>query len=125
MDFRFCPLRRAIYQFPLHRTCGRPAYPTYPQERGLDLDLEDPQLSRRHGGRHAPARGALDPPRGELTVYYNQPYGELYDLERDPGEVDNLWDDPAHAELKADLVMKLLFAEMGKEPLWVPRVAGP
>ena len=31
---------------------------------------------------------------------------------------------PEYAELKADLVMKLLFAEMGKEPLWMPRIAG-
>ena len=27
-------------------------------------------------------------------------------------------------QLKADLVMKLLFAEMGKEPLWMPRTSG-
>jgi uncharacterized sulfatase len=61
--------------------------------------------------------------RYKLTVYYNRPYGELFDLQRDPGEVRNLWDDPAYAELKAELVMKLLFAEMSKEPLWMPRIA--
>jgi uncharacterized sulfatase len=61
--------------------------------------------------------------RYKLTVYYNRPYGELFDLRSDPGEVRNLWDDPDHAELKAELVMKLLFAEMGKEPLWMPRIA--
>ena len=59
-----------------------------------------------------------------LDVYYNQTYGELFDLESDPGEVDNLWDRPDCAELKAELVMKLLHAEMGKEPLWMPRVWG-
>ncbi len=26
--------------------------------------------------------------------------GELFDLEEDPWEHENLWDDPAHAELK-------------------------
>jgi len=62
--------------------------------------------------------------RYKLTVYYNRPYGELFDLQSDPGEVHNLWDDPQHASLKAGLVMKLLFAEMGKEPLWMPRVSG-
>ncbi len=62
--------------------------------------------------------------RYKITVYYNQSYGELFDLRQDPGELNNLWDSPAHAELKADLVMKLLFAEMGKEPLRMPRVAG-
>ncbi len=62
--------------------------------------------------------------RHKLTVYYGQSYGELFDLERDPGEVHNLWDNPDCAELKSELVMKLLQAEMGKEPLWMPRIAG-
>ncbi len=62
--------------------------------------------------------------RYKITVYYGRDYGELFDLEADPGEVHNLWDDPEHAGLKADLVMALLQAEMGKEPLWMPRIAG-
>lgn len=60
----------------------------------------------------------------KLTVYYGQEYGELYDLLTDPGEIHNLWNDPKSTALKADLVMKLLFAEMGKEPMWMPRVWG-
>jgi arylsulfatase A-like enzyme len=62
--------------------------------------------------------------RYKLTVYYNHPYGELFDLQSDPGETNNLWADPAHAALKSDLLLKLLHAEMGKEPLWMPRVWG-
>ncbi len=62
--------------------------------------------------------------RYKLTVYWNRDYGELFDLEEDPGEVNNLWAEPEAAELKAELVMKLLFAEMGKEPLWMPRIWG-
>ncbi len=62
--------------------------------------------------------------RYKLTVYWNREYGELFDLQEDPGEINNLWNDPAAGKLKADLVMKLLFAEMGKEPLLMPRVAG-
>lgn len=62
--------------------------------------------------------------RYKITVYYNRDYGELFDLETDPGEMRNLWDDPASRDLKADLIRRLLFAEMGKEPLWMPRVAG-
>lgn len=62
--------------------------------------------------------------RYKLTVYYEQDYGELFDLREDPGEVKNLWDEEEHASLKADLTRKLLFAEMGKEPLWMPRIAG-
>jgi len=62
--------------------------------------------------------------RYKITAYYNHDYGELFDLQEDPNEINNLWDKPECAELKADLIMKLLFAEMGKEPLWMPRVAG-
>ena len=62
--------------------------------------------------------------RYKLTVYYNREYGELFDMQEDPGEINNLWDSAEHAALKADLVMKLLFAEMGKEPLWMPRTSG-
>ena len=62
--------------------------------------------------------------RYKLTVYYNREYGELFDLEEDPGEIRNLWDEPELAQLKAELITKLLFAEMGKEPMWMPRVWG-
>ena len=62
--------------------------------------------------------------RYKLTVYYQQEYGELFDLHNDPGETMNLWDDPRHATLKAELTRRLLFAEMGKEPLPMPRIAG-
>ena len=61
--------------------------------------------------------------RYKITVYYNQAYGELFDLQEDPG-VNNLWNKSECAHLKADLIMKLLFAEMGKEGLWMPRIAG-
>jgi len=59
----------------------------------------------------------------KLTVYLNQPYGELYCLADDPGETRNLWDDPAHATVREALTRRLLFAEMASEPLWMPRVA--
>ncbi|MCK4401323.1 sulfatase-like hydrolase/transferase [bacterium] len=62
--------------------------------------------------------------RYKITVYYNQEYGELFDLEKDPQEINNLWNKKEYSELKAKLITKLLFAEMGKEPLWMPRIAG-
>ena len=62
--------------------------------------------------------------RYKITVHFNRPYGELYDLEEDPGEIVNLWDDPAHAALKAELLLAFLYGEMGKAPLPMPRVAG-
>ena len=61
--------------------------------------------------------------RYKITVYYNHDYGELFDLHSDPNEITNLWNNPDYAGLKSDLLLKLLHAEMGKEPLWMPRVA--
>jgi len=62
--------------------------------------------------------------RYKLTVYYNRDYGELFDLQEDPAEVNNLWQDPASQELKQHLILKTLFAEMGKEELPMPRIWG-
>ena len=44
--------------------------------------------------------------RYKLVVYHGHGLGELYDLERDPGEFDNLWDSPEHAALKAELLLQ-------------------
>lgn len=60
--------------------------------------------------------------RYKITVYYNRPYGELYDLEKDPKEINNLWNNPEFKELKAELLLKFLWGEMGKEPMWMPRL---
>ncbi len=60
--------------------------------------------------------------RYKITTYYGKAYGELFDLELDPGEINNLWEDPGSRSLKADLLQRLLHAEMGKEPVWMPRV---
>lgn len=62
--------------------------------------------------------------RYKLTVYYNQTYGELFDLQEDPNELSNLWDDPEFAGLKSELMLKYIWAELGKEPLRMPRYAG-
>lgn len=62
--------------------------------------------------------------RYKITVYYNQTYGELFDLEDDPGEIHNLWDDPDYTALKMELLLKYIWAELGKEPMPMPRISG-
>ncbi|QDU98364.1 sulfatase family protein [Lignipirellula cremea] len=42
----------------------------------------------------------------KLTVYHGHQLGELYDLTRDPWEFDNLWDDPASAAIKHQLIQE-------------------
>jgi arylsulfatase A-like enzyme len=61
--------------------------------------------------------------RYKLTVYYNQAYGELFDLQEDPQELHNRWSDPDYGNVKTELLLRFLHAEMGKEPLWMPRIA--
>jgi len=59
--------------------------------------------------------------RYKSVVYHGHTIGELYDLQRDPGEFDNLWDDPAHLELKLDRVKYHLDAMMGTIGIGPPR----
>lgn len=51
-------------------------------------------------------------------------YGELFDLKNDPQEVNTLWDNPAYAALKQELLLKYIWAELAKEPMWMPWIAG-
>ncbi len=44
--------------------------------------------------------------RCKLVNYHGNDYGELYDLEEDPGEFRNLWDDPEQQSLKHKLIKK-------------------
>jgi arylsulfatase A-like enzyme len=98
------------------------------------LDQTDVWLGRKEKARdhvivenhHQPTTVHLKTYVGErykITVYYNRDYGELFDLRDDPGEVRNLWNSPEHAKLKAELLLKMLHAELGKEPMWMPRIA--
>jgi arylsulfatase len=50
--------------------------------------------------------------RYKLVVYHGHSLGELYDLEEDPGEFDNLWESPAHAALKCDLLQRSFDASL-------------
>ncbi|MGH2356193.1 MAG: sulfatase family protein, partial [Chloroflexota bacterium] len=44
--------------------------------------------------------------RWKVVVYHGLEIGELYDMERDPHEFDNLWNDPAHQSVKLDLLKR-------------------
>lgn len=61
--------------------------------------------------------------RYKMTIHFNQSYGELYDLEADPGEFVNLWDQAEFQDLKRDLLLKFLYGEMARSPLPMPRIA--
>jgi arylsulfatase A-like enzyme len=44
--------------------------------------------------------------RWKLNVYHDHGTGELYDMERDPLEFDDLWDSPEHQSVKCDLLRR-------------------
>lgn len=44
----------------------------------------------------------------KLVYYIGQSYGELYDLQADPDELQNVWDDSAYADVKTELHLSLL-----------------
>ncbi|MCW8130111.1 MAG: sulfatase-like hydrolase/transferase [Planctomycetota bacterium] len=62
--------------------------------------------------------------RYKMTLYRDHDYGELFDLEEDPGELRNRWDDPAFARVKAEVMHRFLNEEIRREPTRMPRVAG-
>ena len=77
--------------------------------------------------RHEPTRVHLRTyvdERYKITVYRDQPYGELFDLEQDPGETNNLWDEPSAVALKCEVLHRFMNAELLREPTRMPRVAG-
>ncbi len=45
--------------------------------------------------------------RYKLTMWQNLPAGELYDLQKDPGEVENLWDSPAAKGVRQEMTARL------------------
>ncbi len=62
--------------------------------------------------------------RYKLTVHFGRDYGELYDLQKDPGELTNLWDAPRSQRLKKNLLLQFVNAHMAIEPMPMPRIAG-
>lgn len=61
--------------------------------------------------------------RYKLTVYYNETYGEMFDLKNDPEEYENLWNNPEYKDLKSQLLLEFVWAELGNEPMWMPRIS--
>jgi arylsulfatase A-like enzyme len=47
-----------------------------------------------------------------MTIYNGVEWGEMYDLENDPNEIHNLFDDPAHAATRAELFELLTYRQM-------------
>ncbi|RRJ65062.1 DUF4976 domain-containing protein [Paenibacillus oralis] len=108
--------------------CGLPIPPSMTGVDQRDVWLGVKEQVRDHAiceFRHEPTtihQKTYVDARYKITVYYNQSYGEIFDLQEDPGELHNLWDEPGYEGLKSQLLLKYVWAELGKEPLPMPRI---
>jgi len=84
-----------------------------PVLEGGETVRDAPLIEHRDGG----ARMGFDEParvrclltdRWRLTLYKHQDWGELYDRHADANETRNLWDDPGHAAIRAELTERLV-----------------
>jgi arylsulfatase A-like enzyme len=90
-----------------------------------DDDLRDEVLTEYNEGM--PKFGLDEPVRvrslrshdWRFTIYLDQEFGELYDLNADPNETRNLWDSADHREVRGDLALRMshhLTRQMDESP---------
>src|SRR5579862_944429 len=82
---------------------------------GLSRDsmvIEDDQQRAIFGLPFGSRLRTLITRRHRMTIAQGDPYGELYDLQSDPHEMDNLFDDPAQRAARAEMMERLAYREM-------------
>jgi uncharacterized sulfatase len=61
--------------------------------------------------------------RHKISVYRRGTWGELFDLESDPDEVRNLWNEEEAAGLRQEMLHRMVQGFLRSEPVTSPRVA--
>ncbi|MDO9437816.1 sulfatase [Hydrogenophaga sp.] len=96
---------------PYHGMQGRSLLPCL---EDAEVTVQDSLLveyqdnSARQGFTRPACVRSLMTLRHRLSVYKDEAWGELYDHQEDPDETHNLWDSPAHRELRSSLTQQLV-----------------
>jgi len=84
-----------------------------------DLLVEHNDLAPRMGFERSGRARTVKTKDWRLTLYKNEGWGELYDLNGDPKQVKNLWFSADHEKVKSDMMERLatqLIAQMDESP---------
>lgn len=94
---------------------------------GETRSVRDAALVEYYHGRRLPGDGlrakALVADRWKLIFYPGESYGELYDLETDPGEFENRYDLPEAAGVRAVLMAQLMDEVKARDACFGPRLS--
>ncbi len=74
--------------------------------------IEDDQQRAVMGFARSPRLRTIITRRWRMTIAHGDPWGELYDLENDPCEMENLFEDPAHRAVRGELMERLAYRQM-------------
>jgi arylsulfatase A-like enzyme len=74
--------------------------------------IEEEQQRLCFGFAEPPRVHTLVTDRWRLSLYRSADWGELYDLQEDPGEFNNLWHDTRHLHTRAELLAQFARAEI-------------
>ncbi len=112
-------LSAAGVEIPFHMT-GKDATGNWSGQ----APVRDYSITENHHGYRKAHLHTYVEDRYKITVYRAWDEGELFDLQEDPGELNNLWDDPDSQLLKRDLLLRFHQARMDSEQMRMPRTAG-
>ena len=76
------------------------------------MAIEDDQQRAVFGLPSGSRLRTLITQRWRMTIAQGDPYGELYDLQSDPHEMENLFEDSTHRSVRAQLMEKLAYRQM-------------